>query len=73
MEVSALGLAGSLVSQGSIMSSPRRSAKSVFKDQDGKARALLARMTLEEKIGQMIQADQEYIASPTQIIEKLAS
>jgi beta-glucosidase len=42
-------------------------AVGVFKKQDGEARALLARMTLEEKIGQMTQPDQQFIKNPEDV------
>jgi beta-glucosidase len=38
-----------------------------FRDFDGKARAILARMTLDEKVGQMTQADQEFLADDSDI------
>ena len=65
--VSALGLAGSVVSPAHILNSPQRSARSVFTAQDQKARALLARMTIEEKIGQMIQANQKDLKDPSEV------
>ena len=52
IEASALAVAGSMVSSASVPN--MRSLKA----HDGKARALLSRMTLEEKIGQMVQANQ---------------
>jgi beta-glucosidase len=42
-------------------------ALGVFKKQDAEARALLARMTLEEKIGQMTQPDQKFIGNPEDV------
>jgi beta-glucosidase len=38
-----------------------------FRDFDGPARALLARMTVDEKVGQMTQADQEFLTSDRDI------
>ena len=59
IKASALTVAGTMVTSGN--ETQRRSSASSqrsLKAQDAKVRALLARMTLEEKIGQMVQAEQ---------------
>ena len=53
IEASALTVAGSFVAS-AVIPQPRVKG---FKAYDGKARALLSQMTLEEKIGQMVQAN----------------
>jgi beta-glucosidase len=50
LHASAIGVAGTMITQ-----RPRAGG---LKAQDGRVRALLGRMTLEEKIGQMVQAEQ---------------
>lgn len=58
IEASALTVAGSFVASAGIIGPQRRTAGvKGFKTQDAKARALLSQMTLEEKVGQMIQAN----------------
>jgi beta-glucosidase len=64
---SALTVAGSLVSPGILKSQPPAID---FKSYDSKVRPLLAQMTLEEKIGQMIQANQKSLQDYSEI-EKL--
>lgn len=64
---SALTVAGSLVSPGILKS---QSPAIDFKSYDGKVRPVLAQMTLEEKIGQMIQANQKSLQDYSEI-EKL--
>jgi beta-glucosidase len=59
LKASALSVAGTMISP-RISDAQRRSAargQRIFTAQDSKARALVARMTLEEKIGQMIQTE----------------
>ena len=59
LKASALTVAGTMITP-DVINSQRRSAANgqrVFKAQDPKVRELLARMTLEEKIGQMIQTE----------------
>ncbi|HEV2835085.1 MAG TPA: glycoside hydrolase family 3 N-terminal domain-containing protein [Pyrinomonadaceae bacterium] len=61
LQTSALSVAGTMVSSANVGESQRRSgagSQRTLKAQDAKVRALLARMTLEEKIGQMVQAEQ---------------
>ena len=38
-----------------------------FKDQDPKVRALLSQMTLEEKVGQMVQANSASLKDPSDV------
>jgi len=61
IEASALTVAGSLVSSASL-TAPRN-----LKAHDGKVRALLYQMTLEEKIGQMVQPDQRSLKDVSDI------
>ena len=59
LKASALGVAGTVVAP-DVLEAQRRNAirgQRVFKAQDPKVRELLARMTVEEKIGQMIQTE----------------
>ena len=59
LKASALGVAGTMVLPEAIDAQRRSSANGqrIFKAQDPKVRELLAQMTLEEKIGQMIQTE----------------
>jgi len=57
-------LAAGVASSGSTASPGGRKRLSSY---DGEARALLARMTLEEKVGQMTQAEQDKLAKETDI------
>src|SRR5262249_6113848 len=56
IETSALTVAGSLLSRA--QNGRRRTAVRSLRAQDAKVRALLSHMTLEEKVGQMVQAEQ---------------
>jgi len=61
LQASALSVAGTMVSSANVGEAQRPSgagSQRTLKAQDAKVRALLARMTLEEKIGQMVQAEQ---------------
>jgi beta-glucosidase len=58
IEASALTVAGSLISPAAVLQTQRRGGIRSLRANDAKVRALLARMTLEEKIGQMVQPDQ---------------
>ena len=61
LQASALSVAGTMVSSANVGETQRPSgagSQRTLKAQDAKVRALLARMTLEEKIGQMVQAEQ---------------
>jgi len=46
---------------------PIDSGQKVFVSFDGPARELVAKMTLDEKIGQMIQPDQSFLKDPSDI------
>jgi beta-glucosidase len=58
IEASALTVAGSLVSSANILKPQAGSGLRSLKVHDASVRALLSRMTREEKVGQMVQADQ---------------
>ncbi len=65
LEASALTVAGSLVASAEVPGSAtqngsRRNTVRSLKAHDGKVRGLLSRMTLEEKIGQMVQAESAF-------------
>src|ERR1044071_9165552 len=62
---SALTLAGSFVS--SALESQKRSSVRSLKANDAKVQALLSQMTLEEKVGQMIQANQANLKDPSDV------
>jgi beta-glucosidase len=70
LQASALTLAGSLVSSAGIPEPQKRRGISSLKAHDAKALALLSQMTLEEKMGQMIQANQASLKDPSDV-EKL--
>ena len=75
LEASALTVASSLVSSAKVpeperQNGSRRNPMRSLKEHDGKARALLSRMTLEEKIGQMVQANQSSLKDISDV-EKL--
>ena len=70
LEASALTLAGSFVSSAGILEPQKRSGAKSLKANDAKVQALLAQMTLEEKVGQMIQANQGNLKDPSDV-EKL--
>jgi hypothetical protein len=70
LEASALTVAGSFVSSAGILEPQRRSRANSLKANDAKVRALLSQMTLEEKVGQMIQANQASLKDPSDV-EKL--
>ncbi len=60
MRTATLLLAGLVLAAALISSTPMR-----LSSFDAKANELLARMTLDEKIGQMTQADKQYVKDPT--------
>jgi len=62
IEVSGLTLVSA-----AMMKSQRRPRGRSLKDQDVKVRALLSQMTLEEKVGQMIQANHKNLTDPSEI------
>ncbi len=57
-------LGTALLAAASLAAAPKPKPLSSF---DAQAKALLARMTLDEKIGQMTQADQKYLKDPNDI------
>ncbi len=74
IEASALTVAGSLVSSRGVLQSQkqsrngsRQSSLKSFKVQDANVQVLLSRMKLEEKIGQMIQAEQSALKDVSDI------
>jgi beta-glucosidase len=67
IETSALTLAGSLVSATGFLNAQKRRAPKGLKANDAKVRALLAQMTLEEKIGQMVQPDQRSLKDQSDV------
>jgi beta-glucosidase len=70
LEVSALTLAGSFISSAGTPEPQKRRGASGLKANDAKVQALLSQMTLEEKVGQMIQANQASLKDPSDV-EKL--
>ena len=67
LEASALTLAGSFVSSAGILEPQRRSSVRSLKANDAKVQALLSQMTLEEKVGQMIQVNQASLKDPSDV------
>ena len=70
LEASALTLAGSMVSSARTRELQKRRGASGLKANEAKVHALLSQMTLEEKVGQMIQANQGSLKDPSDV-EKL--
>jgi len=70
LEVSALTLAGSMVASARMREPQKRRGASSLKSNDAKVHSLLSQMTLEEKVGQMIQANQASLKDPSDV-EKL--
>ena len=64
LEASAITLAGSFVSSAGILEPQQRRRVRSLKTNDAKVQALLSQMTLEEKVGQMIQANQGNLKDP---------
>src|ERR1039458_4856712 len=62
MRIATLSLAGLVLAAALISSTPMR-----LSSFDSQVKELLARMTLDEKIGQMTQADKEYVKDPTDV------
>ena len=67
IEASALTVAGSLASRAGILRPQRRTGPKSFREHDEKVQALLLRMTLEEKVGQMIQANSASLKDPSDV------
>jgi beta-glucosidase len=70
IETSALLVGGMAVTPASVLEPQRRHGPTSFRDHDGSARALLAQMTVEEKVGQMVQANSASLKDPSDV-EKL--
>ncbi|HJS23486.1 MAG TPA: glycoside hydrolase family 3 N-terminal domain-containing protein [Pyrinomonadaceae bacterium] len=70
IEASAVSVAASLVAPASILKSQRRAGPGSLRANDANVKALLSRMTLEEKVGQMIQANSASLKDPGDV-EKL--
>ena len=68
IEASGLTIAGAFVARSA--QSQKRNPANSLKANDAKVRALLSQMTLEEKVGQMIQANQASLKDPSDV-EKL--
>ncbi|HET6978576.1 MAG TPA: glycoside hydrolase family 3 N-terminal domain-containing protein [Pyrinomonadaceae bacterium] len=64
---SALTLAGSFVTSAGIPEPQRRRGGKSLKANDAKVRALLSQMTVEEKVGQMVQANQGSLKDPSDV------
>src|SRR6185295_2983069 len=67
IEASAVSVAASLVTPAGVLKPQRRTG---LRANDANVRALLSRMTLEEKVGQMIQANSASLKDPGDV-EKL--
>jgi beta-glucosidase len=63
-------VATSVVAPASILEPQRRTGPSILRASDANVKALLSRMTLEEKVGQMIQANSASLKDPSDV-EKL--
>ena len=70
IEASAATVATSLVAPASILKPQRRGGPRSLRGNDANVHGLLSRMTLEEKIGQMIQANSASLKDPSDV-EKL--
>jgi beta-glucosidase len=70
IETSALTAAAAVVAPATILKPQKRSGPMNFRDHDAKARALLGRMTLAEKVGQMVQVNSASLKDPGDV-EKL--
>src|SRR6185369_2379377 len=67
LESSALTVAGSFVTSAGILEPQKRARMTNLKTNDAKVQALLSQMTLEEKVGQMIQANQASLKDPSDV------
>ncbi len=70
IEASALTVAASLASPASVLKPQRRSGPGSLRENDAKVLALLGRMSLEEKVGQMVQVNSASLKDPSDV-EKL--
>ena len=67
LEASAVTLAGSFVSSAGILETRKPVRMKSLKANDAQVQALLSQMTLEEKVGQMIQANQANLKDPSDV------
>ncbi len=67
LEASGFTLAGSFVSSAGMLVPQKRIANRGLKVNDAKVQSLLSQMTLEEKVGQMIQANQASLKDPSDV------
>ena len=70
IEASVLTVAGSIAAPANVFQPQRRRGPTSLRANDAKVRELLGRMTLEEKVGQMIQANSASLKDPSDV-EKL--
>jgi beta-glucosidase len=70
IEASAVSVAASLAAPAGILRPQRRTGPGSLRANDANVHALLSRMTLEEKVGQMIQANSASLKDPSDV-EKL--
>lgn len=70
IEASALTIAGTILAPANVLQQRRRSGPRSLTANDAKVRELLGRMTLEEKVGQMIQANSASLKDASEV-EKL--
>src|SRR5215211_4319915 len=70
IEAWATTVAASLVARAGILKPQRRTGPASLRNNDANVQALLSRMTLEEKVGQMIQANSASLKDPGDV-EKL--
>ena len=67
LEASALTVAGSFVSSAGFLETRKPIRMKSLKANDAKVKALLSQMTIEEKVGQMIQANQANLKDPSEV------
>jgi beta-glucosidase len=67
LESSALTVAGSFVSSAGFFETRKPMRMKSLKANDAKVKALLSQMTIEEKVGQMIQANQANLKDPSDV------
>jgi beta-glucosidase len=67
LEASALTVAGSFVSSAGFLETRKPIRMKSLKANDAKVQALLSQMTIEEKVGQMIQANQANLKDPSDV------
>src|SRR5215216_4612375 len=67
IEASATTVAASLVARAGILKPQRHTGPASLRNNDADVQALLSRMTLEEKVGQMIQANSASLKDPSDV------